>query len=87
MRILIGVVSVVVRGNELRFRTEGDCFLVSFWFFFCFFCFFCKYAFGYCYYLYYLIKCSCMSKVSSLYTVRVICGFAVVSFNLSTNGE
>lgn len=38
-------------------------------------------------YLYYLIKCSCMSKVSSLYTVRVICGFAVVSFNLSTNGE
>ena len=53
VRILIGVVSVVVRGNELRFRTEGDCFLVSFWFFFCFFCFFCKYAFGYCYYLYY----------------------------------
>ena len=50
VRILIGVVSVVVRGNELRFRTEGDCFLVSFWFFFCFFC---KYAFGYCYYLYY----------------------------------
>ena len=40
MRILIGVVSVVVRGNELRFRTEGDCFLVSFWFFFCFFVFF-----------------------------------------------
>ena len=38
-------------------------------------------------YLYYLIKCSCMSKVSSLYTVRVICGFVVVSFNLSTNGE
>lgn len=37
VRILIGVVSVVVRGNELRFRTEGDCFLVSFWFFFCFF--------------------------------------------------
>ena len=28
-----------------------------------------------------------MSKVSSLYTVRVICGFVVVSFNLSTNGE
>ena len=40
MRILIGVVSVVVRGNELRFRTEGDCFLVSFWFFFLFFLFF-----------------------------------------------